>query len=831
MYGLGIDLGTTYSAAAIATPDGRVEMLPLEHASAIVPSVVAISAGEPPVIGQAAQRRSVTQPQTVAREFKRRFGDTVPYLLDGQPVAPQQLTAHLARWVVDRATAERGEPPASLVFTHPANWGPYKRELLQDVARLIERPDAVFVPEPSAAACWYAHQGRIEEGEVVAVYDFGGGTFDAVVLRRGPMGFEVIGHPTGIDRLGGIDLDDIVMGFALRAAGVELGSLDPSDPSVLVPMARLREEAKQAKEALSSDTSTHLLVDVAGVNLQVRLTRSEFEDIARPAIRDTVMSLRQAVHDAGLTFEDLSSILLVGGSSRVPLVGEIVASETGVPITADAHSKNAVALGAAVLAFEELEHRGRPAEAMAVDLVAAPEPVGAEPQQEPNPEPTVALPDEGPTHISTSTGASPGQGRSRMPLIAVGALVAIAAIVFIAIFALGGGDGDGGSDTTTTTASAVPATTSPDTAPTTAAPADTSSSTVPDDVATVAPGRTDDWVAGVLADPARTNGFAQSGPVAQPAVLWRSSDSVPTGVVVDQGVLYASFQDQTVRAVDLTTGDDIWVRETSFGGRTPTLSQDAVFYVDGFDIVGVDRDTGSQELYRLVLDPDSDTAASPESPTIFQGTLYATYLYLEGDTWTNTVVAVDLDSGETVWTWSQDAQRSLLPVMVTPDAVVLVAEFKVTVLDRLSGSERWTLDLPGDISPNQAMVVDGDLITRDTRMRRYDLQTGDQLWSNPDSDLNMASAAGLVFTHSLDTRALDAGSGDLVWSTGWDGPLISGVIAVGGDTVYSHGGSNGGLAAFDLASGARLWQLVDEEGFQPGLQLVPHDGHLIALDM
>ena len=246
-YSLGIDLGTTYTAAAVASGDGRAEMLPLEHANSIIPSVVAIPAGEEPIVGSAAQRRAITNPTAVAREFKRRFGDTTPILLDGQPHGSHQLMAHLVRSIVRRATAEQGGPPAAVAITHPANWGPYKRELLQDVGALAGLSDVIYVPEPTAAASWYASQAKIDVGDTIAVYDFGGGTFDAVILRRDDHGFELAGPPAGLERLGGIDIDEMVVQFALGAAGIELAGLDVTDPALLTPMARLRDEAREAR--------------------------------------------------------------------------------------------------------------------------------------------------------------------------------------------------------------------------------------------------------------------------------------------------------------------------------------------------------------------------------------------------------------------------------------------------------------------------------------------------------------------------------------------------------------------------------------------------------
>lgn len=823
-YSLGIDLGTTYTAAAVASSDGRVEMLPLEHANPIIPSVVAIPAGEEPIVGTAAQRRAATNPTAVAREFKRRFGDTTPILLDGQPHGSHQLMAHLVRWIVKRATAEQGEPPASVAITHPANWGPYKRELLQDVGILAGLSDVVYVDEPTAAASWYANQEKMDVGYTIAVYDFGGGTFDAVILRRDDLGFELAGPPAGLERLGGIDIDEIVVQFALGAAGIELAALDATDPTLLAAMTRLRDEARQAKEALSSDSSTDILVELVSV-IHVHITRTEFEDLARPTIRDTVTLLQQAVKQAGLGVDDLSAVLLVGGSSRIPMVGEIVGSETGLPITVDTHSKNSVALGAALIAHESIE---KPADlADAGEIITGPP---AHHHHTASPEPFVV-----------------SESRSRRPspmLLAAGGL-AIALALGAGFLLTKGQDDDltkvttfapesaatdaPTSDETTPTS---PTSLAPDTvAPTTETTTATTDApdTTNDPAIAVAPGRFDTWVTGDLADPARTRDWKSPGPTTTPSEVWRSADAIGGAPVAVDGVLYASFENQTLRAIDLASGDENWSRETSFGTRTPTVTDDAVFFVDGFDVVAVDLATGTKELFRLTPGAD-DKPVSPEAATVVDGRLYVVYAGLNDSIWTNNLVVVDLNSGEILWRWGDTSGRAALPLVVTDDVVAIVSNTEVLVVDRDTGIERWSHSLVDDHSTNQVLAADGALLVRDTRLRALDLATGTERWSTPESSLQYAASNGLIFTHSLDTRALDSASGGLIWSTRWDGPVITGTIVLGDGVVYSHGSSNGGLVALDAQSGSVLWSLIDEEGYRPGSSLLPHDGYLAAVD-
>ncbi|HET6532971.1 MAG TPA: Hsp70 family protein, partial [Actinoplanes sp.] len=354
MYALGIDLGTTFTAAA-TWRDGHAEIVPLGSRSAAIPSVVLLREDETFLTGEPANRRGLTEPHRVAREFKRRMGDTTPILLGGVPQSAEALMSHLLRSVVDQVVSREGGPPSAICVSHPANWGPYKTDLMRQAVRMADPPGPVtYATEPAAAAVSYAQQQRIEPGAVVAVYDLGGGTFDAAVLRQTGTGFDILGQPEGIERLGGIDFDAAVFSHVRDALGGKLAELDEDDPAAVAAVARLREECVQAKEALSSDTDTSIPVLLPNVVTEIRLTRSELEAMVRPVLYGSVEALKRAVRSAGCTAEDLHSVLLVGGSSRMPIVAQLVSSEFDRPVAVDAHPKHAVALGAAWLASGSL---------------------------------------------------------------------------------------------------------------------------------------------------------------------------------------------------------------------------------------------------------------------------------------------------------------------------------------------------------------------------------------------------------------------------------------------------------------------------------------------
>jgi molecular chaperone DnaK len=350
MYVVGIDLGTTFTAAAVWR-NGHAEIASLGSRAAVIPSVVLLRDDETVLTGETASRRGLTEPQRLAREFKRRLGDTTPILLGGVPYSAEALMARLLRSVLNDVEQREGGGPTKICISHPANWGPYKRELLTNAVRLanIDLP-TTFVTEPEAAAIFYAQQQRVEPGATVAVYDLGGGTFDTAVLRKTSHGFELLGQPEGIERLGGIDFDAAVFAHVRQSLGDALNQLDEDDAAAMAAVARLREECVDAKEALSSDTDVSIPVLLPNLSTEVRLTRSELEAMVRPTLHSSIEALRRALRSAQVEPEDLHSVLLVGGSSRMPIVAQLVGAELGRPVAVDAHPKHAIALGAAWLA-------------------------------------------------------------------------------------------------------------------------------------------------------------------------------------------------------------------------------------------------------------------------------------------------------------------------------------------------------------------------------------------------------------------------------------------------------------------------------------------------
>lgn len=348
-YQLGIDLGTTYTAAAVARSSGprqaTPEVVTLGSRSAAVASVLYLAEDGSMLVGEAADRRAVTEPDRVVREFKRRIGDPTPLHVAGRSWSPQDLSARLARWVVDRVAEREGGPAERIAVTHPASWGPHKKELLAE-ALAGQGLEVSFLSEPEAAALHYAANERVEPGSTIAVYDLGGGTFDAAVVRKEADGFRLLGEPEGVDRLGGVDFDELVFEHVRAGMPDAFEGLDDTDPAVLAAVAQVRRECTEAKEALSSDTEVTIPVLLPGAQGSVRLHRSEFEEMIRPQLEETVSALRRAISSAGLAPEELTAILLVGGSSRIPLVAQLVSELLERPVAVDADPKHAIVKGA-----------------------------------------------------------------------------------------------------------------------------------------------------------------------------------------------------------------------------------------------------------------------------------------------------------------------------------------------------------------------------------------------------------------------------------------------------------------------------------------------------
>lgn len=352
-YYLAIDVGTSRTAAATArtAPDGALVAapLPLGRNADNTPTTVFVS-DSGLLFGDAAERRGTAQPERLVREFKRRIGDDVPIVAGDRRFSPQDLYALMVGWVIGTAVEREGQHPAGIAVSVPVTWGEYRTRLVQDAVGRLGWNDVQVITEPEAAARHYESTHPLDIGRALAVYDFGGGTFDTVILQKTIDGrVDFVGAPVGIPDLGGADFDDIVLRHTVKAAGIPASALTSAagDPGMRMALASLRRECVDAKESLSFDGEAVVPVLVGEGHGAVRLTRAEFEDMIEPEIERTVEVLEIALEQSGLTPEDLDAILLTGGTSRIPRVAQLLSERFDRPIAVDADPKAIIALGAA----------------------------------------------------------------------------------------------------------------------------------------------------------------------------------------------------------------------------------------------------------------------------------------------------------------------------------------------------------------------------------------------------------------------------------------------------------------------------------------------------
>ena len=345
-YGLGIDLGTSFTRAAI-NRGGQSRMVSLGEQSVLMPSIVGVRPDGTLVVGRA---DATDDPGRTGRDFKRRLGDPTPLVLGGVPHSAVSLLAATLRSVIEILTAMEGAPPDRVVLTYPAVWGPYRREQFAEVPRLAGLDDVILMTEPEAAAQHYATRHPLADGQAFAIYDLGGGTFDSTVTRKTSSGMQILGLPEGVEWVGGVDFDEAVLAHVDQAVNGAISALDPREPIAARALQRIREECVRAKEQLSRDQATNIVVLLPHRHTQVRLTRAEFEATIQTPLEATLAALRRTIRSASVEIEDLAGVLLVGGSSRIPLISRMLGTDLGRPVLTDPRPQHCVALGAAVLA-------------------------------------------------------------------------------------------------------------------------------------------------------------------------------------------------------------------------------------------------------------------------------------------------------------------------------------------------------------------------------------------------------------------------------------------------------------------------------------------------
>ena len=344
---IGIDLGTTNSCVAVME-GGDTVVIPNAEGARTTPSVVAFSKTGERMVGQVAKRQAVTNPDRTISSIKREMGSAYRVTVDDKSYSPQEISAMVLQKLKADAEAYLGQPVTEAVITVPAYFTDSQRQATKDAGKIAGLEVKRIINEPTAAALAYGLDK--EEDQKIMVYDLGGGTFDVSVLEIGDGVIEVLAT-AGNNRLGGDDFDkaivDYLVGEFKKSDGIDL-------TGDKVAMQRLREAAEKAKCDLSGMTTTtislpYITADATGPkHLEVELSRAKFNDLTRSLVDATVGPVRQALSDAGLKASDLSKVLLVGGSTRIPAVQEKVKELTGTEPFKGINPDECVAVGAAI---------------------------------------------------------------------------------------------------------------------------------------------------------------------------------------------------------------------------------------------------------------------------------------------------------------------------------------------------------------------------------------------------------------------------------------------------------------------------------------------------
>ena len=344
---IGIDLGTTNSCVSVME-GGEATVIPNAEGHRTTPSVVAFSKTGERMVGQVAKRQAVTNPDRTISSIKREMGSDYKVEIDGKKYTPQEISAMILQKLKADAEAYLGEPVTEAVITVPAYFTDAQRQATKDAGKIAGLDVKRIINEPTAAALAYGLDK--ETDQKIMVYDLGGGTFDVSVLEIGDGVIEVLAT-AGNNRLGGDDFDQCITNYLVE----EFKKSDGIDLSGdRVAMQRLKEAAEKAKIELSGVTTTninlpYITADATGPkHLDVTLTRAKFNELTAHLVEKTAGPVRQAMSDAGITASDLTKVLLVGGSSRVPAVQEMVKKLTGKEGFKGINPDECVADGAAI---------------------------------------------------------------------------------------------------------------------------------------------------------------------------------------------------------------------------------------------------------------------------------------------------------------------------------------------------------------------------------------------------------------------------------------------------------------------------------------------------
>ena len=345
---IGIDLGTTNSCVSVME-GGEAVVIPNAEGNRTTPSVVAFSKNGERLVGQIAKRQAVTNPDNTVISIKRKMGTNEKVKIDGDEFSPQEISAMILQKLKSDAENYLGTTVTQAVITVPAYFSDSQRQATKDAGKIAGLEVLRIINEPTAAALAYGMDKEDQEQKIM-IYDLGGGTFDVSILDIGDGVFEVL-STNGNTHLGGDDFDQAIIDYLVS----EFKKSDAIDLSKdKMAMQRLKEAAEKAKIELSGMQQTQInlpfiTADSSGPkHLDINLTRAKFEELIGKLVEDTRGPVEQAMKDAGITANDIHKVLLVGGSTRVPCVQEMVKKITGKEPDKGINPDECVAIGAAI---------------------------------------------------------------------------------------------------------------------------------------------------------------------------------------------------------------------------------------------------------------------------------------------------------------------------------------------------------------------------------------------------------------------------------------------------------------------------------------------------
>jgi molecular chaperone DnaK len=355
---VGIDLGTTNSCVAVVEA-GEPKVIPNAEGGRTTPSVVAITREGERLVGQPAKRQAILNPERTVASIKRRMGTRDRITIDGKDYSPEEISAMILRKLKDDASDYLGEEVTQAVITVPAYFDDNQRTATKQAGEIAGLEVLRIINEPTAAALAYGHQMQKLEGTIM-VYDLGGGTFDVSILdvevdkSSAERDYFEVRATAGDTHLGGDDFDQRIIDWMAEEFKKETGIDLRNDRQALQ---RLKEAAEKAKIELSSAITTQIslpfITSVEGEgpkHLEMTLTRAKFEEMIRDLVKKTEECVKRAMTDAGVTPADLTDVILVGGSTRIPMVQQLVENLAGKPPRKGINPDEVVAIGAAIQA-------------------------------------------------------------------------------------------------------------------------------------------------------------------------------------------------------------------------------------------------------------------------------------------------------------------------------------------------------------------------------------------------------------------------------------------------------------------------------------------------